>query len=211
MDSQRNCPHVPEHVIAGAHVMIIMDNVATKWTNAFRAFVASKPGSVDVTKQAPVLVAAALLMLAWTTTAAAVDSRVSGPGELVEAKAGELLLTLRRATNGIGVVGLRDLTWNEPLLATNPVPLFSVTLRHEQTKQERLLSAAEGWHETGVRKKRDGFEHRWRRPAEETFGDVSVVATATLDRRLSAIRWNLRGRKREHQLERVAGGVSAAC
>lgn len=133
-----------------------------------------------------------MLWVASSATAAAPDAPVSDTGGLIEARAGELLLTLRSATNGIGVVGLRDVAWNEQLLATNALPLFSVTLRHAQTKEELRLSAEDGWRDTTVRRKRNGLELQWRRPANEKIGAVAVTATAALDRRHSAIRWKFR-------------------
>ena len=54
-----------------------------------------------------------ILWLALSANAAAAEPRSPEAKELIQAKAGELLLTLRRTTDGIGVVGLRDLTLNE--------------------------------------------------------------------------------------------------
>src|ERR1051326_5099610 len=140
---------------------------------------------------------AAASLISWvaataTTTATAADARAGDAGKLAEAKAGELLLTLRVATNGISVVCLRDLAWNDQLLAPDPLPLFNLTLRHAQTKEEFRLSANDGWRDTEVHRRRDELELRWRRPANENIGAVAVKATATLDQRHSAIRWKVR-------------------
>jgi hypothetical protein len=133
-----------------------------------------------------------MLWSAASAKAAPAGTRSRETENLVEVTAGELLLTLRLATGGIRIVGLRDLTLNEPLLTTNGLPLFSVTLRHAHATQEVRLTAETGWNHTSVRQKRNALELQWAQPTNETAGAVTVLASATLDQRHSAIRWNLR-------------------
>jgi hypothetical protein len=139
-----------------------------------------------------VVAASASLCLPSLANAATTPPTSPEAREVIEAKAGELVLSLRMATNGIRVAGLRDITLNEQLLATNPLPLFSMTLRHAQTSQELRLTADRGWSHANVRQRRNALELQWTQPTNETMGAVSVFATATLDQRNSAFRWNFR-------------------
>ncbi|MCS7253444.1 MAG: DUF6259 domain-containing protein [Armatimonadetes bacterium] len=52
------------------------------------------------------------------------------------------------------------------LLAENPLPLFTLTLRHLPTKREIELHADSGWQKVGWRKIGDGILLYWERPKE---------------------------------------------
>jgi len=133
----------------------------------------------------------AMLWAAPPAPAAPPEARQGETENSIEAQAGELLLTLRRATNGISVVGLRDLTFNQSLLATNSLPLFGITLRRAGTEQELQLTAGAGWIHTSLRRERNELELAWRQPTNENVGAITVIATATLDQSKSAINWGL--------------------
>jgi len=150
-----------------------------------------REGSSQTMKRVIVIIAASLWMLCPAPRANSAVADASGRNQSIEAKAGELLLTVRPAADGIRVSGLRDLKWNEPLLASNPLPLFSVTLRRLDATQEIRLTSETGWTRTSVREKRRALELRWNQPTNETAAGISVLATATLDQRDSAIRWDL--------------------
>ncbi len=137
-----------------------------------------------------------LVLLTGSARSEAAETRPPVSENLIEGKAGELMLTLRAATNGIRVVGLRDLTLDEPLLATNALPLFSVTLRHVHTTQEVRLAADAGWVRTKVQQKGNMLLLEWIQPTNDMVSAVTVFASAwlgsVLDQRDSAIKWNLR-------------------
>lgn len=110
----------------------------------------------------------------------------------MDAKAGQLLLTLRSTRTGIHVAGLRDLRPNQQLLATNALALFRVTLRHERTKGEIRLTAEDGWNDFNVPQNRNGLELRWEKPQNENLQGITVTATARADQDNSAFHWRLR-------------------
>ena len=112
--------------------------------------------------------------------------------QTIRVAAGDLQLTLRNLVSGIRVDRLFDATSGQELITTNPLPLFSLTLRQAGTNSERSLVADSGWGECAIRARGRRLELRWSRPIDPGLSGISVAATASLDARASAIRWKLR-------------------
>ncbi|MHC4178253.1 MAG: DUF6259 domain-containing protein [Planctomycetota bacterium] len=107
--------------------------------------------------------------------------------------AGDLGLILSRSDDGVHVLSLFDSAADQEFLLPSPLPLFTLSLREAETKQELRLAADAGWKEVQVvsAKPGEGVEIRWQRPRQERLGDLRVVVRATPDRRAAAIRWKL--------------------
>lgn len=132
-------------------------------------------------------VAAAIGLLAFLTASGAAAAE-----NLVTANAGDLCLTLQPTPDGIHIVDLRDRKSDERLLATNPLPLFHVTLRQVNATQEVRLAADAGWKHVRARPRRSALELQWTQPTNDFIGAVTIHATAALDPRHHAIRWRFR-------------------
>jgi len=72
------------------------------------------------------------------------------PAGWTELAAGDLTLILERAESGVRLLQLYDAQTRQPLLTQRPAPLFSLTLRHAETKEEVRLAADSGWGRTEV-------------------------------------------------------------
>ncbi len=121
-------------------------------------------------------------------------------------QAGELGLALEQTKEGVKLHSLFDRNANHELLATTPLPLFTVTLRHVPTKREVIVAADAGWKEVAFQPARDRLSILWRRHSDASLKGVQVTATATFDHRNSAIRWQLqvRNESSEWSVMRVA-------
>jgi hypothetical protein len=110
----------------------------------------------------------------------------------VPVTAGDLQLTVRGAAGGIRVERLLDVQSGQDLLAANPLPLFSLTVRPGGSTNQRKLAADAGWRQCALRKRGAGLELRWSEPEDETLAGLSVTATVLPDQRAGALRWKLR-------------------
>jgi len=109
----------------------------------------------------------------------------------VEVVAGDLEAVFDVAGNGIRLDHLRDRS-TTTVLATNAVPLFTLTLTNATTREHRIMTASDGWGEVDLRADRHRLRLRWGAPLGEGLADVAVIAIAALDQRQSALRWTLR-------------------
>lgn len=107
--------------------------------------------------------------------------------------AGDLGLILHRTDGGVRLLSLCDSAADRELLVPSPLPLFALSLRNVETKQEARLAADAGWNRVEVVSgEPDGtVEIRWQRPRQEGLDDLHVVARAAPDHRAAAIRWRL--------------------
>ena len=107
--------------------------------------------------------------------------------------AGDLGLILSRSDDGVRLLSLCDSAADQEFLLPSPLPLFTLTLRDAEKKQELRLAADGGWNEVEVvsAKPDEGIEIRWGRPGQEGLDDLRVTARATPDRPAGAIRWKL--------------------
>ena len=107
--------------------------------------------------------------------------------------AGELGMILDQTGDGIRLVNLFDLTTGRQLLVPKSLPLFTLTLRHAETKEEVRLDADAGWAELAVIPPRaEGLVIRWKRPKDERLGELIVEAVVRPDQAADALRWRLR-------------------
>jgi len=112
--------------------------------------------------------------------------------QITQVAAGDMQLTLRSVTGGVRVDSLLDTQSGQELLATNPLPLFSLTLRQAGSTNQLRLGADAGWSQCGIQRRRARLELRWSQPLEKALAGVSVTATVTPDTRAGALRWKLR-------------------
>ena len=106
--------------------------------------------------------------------------------------AGDLGTILEQTTDGVRLVNLFDLTTGRQLLLPESLPLFTLTLRHAETKEEIRLDAAGGWKQVDVMLPAwQGMIIRWRQPVDDRLGDLSVEVNLRPDHRASALRWTL--------------------
>ena len=102
--------------------------------------------------------------------------------------AGELRITFERNSGGIKLQSLFDTATERELLSSQTLPLFTLKLRHCETKEEVQLTADSGWAKVAIESTSDGAELRWR---QEQI-NLQVIARATLDNESSAVYWSLR-------------------
>lgn len=107
--------------------------------------------------------------------------------------AGDLGMILDRKDDGLVLASLFDLAKHRQLLAQKALPLFVVTLRSNESKEQIALSADAGWEQvqTTSTEAAKGGEIRWRNPKDKRLGGLCVTAVATLDPSMGAIRWKL--------------------
>lgn len=114
------------------------------------------------------------------------------PAGWLAAAAGELGMILRRDAEGVHLINLSDLATGRQLLAAKRAPLFTMTLRNADTKEQVQLEAGSGWKECEAVQGSEGLEIHWRQPVDSRFKGLKVTAHATFDSAASAIRWRLR-------------------
>lgn len=114
------------------------------------------------------------------------------PAGWTAATAGELGLILQQTTDGVRLVNLSDLVTDQQLLAAKIPPLFSLTVRNAETKEQVQLEADAGWKQCAVTSTNQGLEIRWQQPTDARLGSLNVTAHAALDPVASAIRWQLK-------------------
>ena len=135
----------------------------------------------------------------------AAEEQASGKRTVLTA--GDLEMILRCSDDGVHLISLCDSVADQQLLAVNPLPLFTLKLRHEESKQDVSLTADAGWNQTEVLSSQadGGLEIRCQRPKDERLGDLRVVALATPDRQAGAIRWkfNVENPSKQCSIRRV--------
>ena len=110
----------------------------------------------------------------------------------VRVAAGDLQLLVSRTSGGIQVDRLLDARYGKELLATNALPLFTVTVRQIGSTHPLSLAADSGWRQCAFRRRGAGLELSWSRPEDEALAGLSVTATVSPDQRAGALRWKLR-------------------
>lgn len=107
--------------------------------------------------------------------------------------AGDLGLLLERAEGGIRVVHLLDAASGVQLLAPQPLPLFSLTLRHGDTGREVQVAADDGWGTARIQRQDDGcWSLAWSDARQDGLEGLGVEVQAAPDAAAGAIRWTLR-------------------
>ena len=96
--------------------------------------------------------------------------------------AGKLGMILEGTDEGARLLSLFDLATGRKLLAPRSLPLFTLTMRDADSKEEVPLNADEGWGEVELITPRPkGLWLRWQRPKDERLGDLSVLVKLTAD------------------------------
>jgi hypothetical protein len=119
-------------------------------------------------------------------------SALAAAEPLTRVTAGDLQLTLCNSDSGVRINRMLDAQSGQELLATNPLPLFSLTLRQAGSSNERGLTADGGWSQYTIQRHGPRFELRWSRPRDKALAGLSVTATVSPDAQASAVRWKLR-------------------
>lgn len=113
------------------------------------------------------------------------------PAGWIVLNAGDLGAIFDRKEDGVGLLSLFDLAKHRQLLAQKPLPLFSMKMRHGESKEEVCVQADVGWEQVRVAgaDPTKNVEISWQSPKDKRLGELRVVATASLDPSAGAIRW----------------------
>ena len=124
---------------------------------------------------------------------------------------GELRIAFERTPDGIRLKSLFDTATERELLSALTLPLFTLKLRHCETKKEIHLNADTGWAHVAIESTPCGAELRWQEPKvlqevtgerseqESSTDSLKVVARATVDSEASAVRWQLQVENKNSQ------------
>lgn len=114
------------------------------------------------------------------------------PDDWTVITAGDLGAILERIEGGLRLLGVFDTARGRQLTAAQSLPLFGLSMRHAESKEELTLKADAGWKKLDVNGDEQGVEIRWAGPADERLGDLAVVLRAAGDTAAGAIRWSMR-------------------
>lgn len=121
---------------------------------------------------------------------------VSGrvPAGWTVVSAGDLTMVLERTDDGIRLLNLCDSRNRQRLAGPQPLPLFSLALRHAETSEELRIDGDSGWKVTRVEplSTAEGVgavELRWERPADERLGELRVTARAVPETASHTLAW----------------------
>ena len=94
--------------------------------------------------------------------------------------AGDLRIVVEDVGDGVRLASLSDTAAEQELLAASPLPLFTLTLRHVDNKEQVRLTAEAGWGRVQVVAPDPAKEVliHWEDPKDKQFGDVRVEARA---------------------------------
>ncbi|MCU0522008.1 MAG: DUF6259 domain-containing protein [Anaerolineae bacterium] len=102
---------------------------------------------------------------------------------------GELRVVFERTPDGIRLQSLSDTVTDCEFLSAWSLPLFTVKLRHCETKEEIQLDADSGWGEVAITSTADGAELGWQ---QARVAGLQVIVRVTADSEANALRWSLR-------------------
>ncbi len=174
-----------------AHVTLSVDAVRASVEAARKAFAADTPPQA---RDAWWHAGAAEQLEAQGRFSEAIAAAAGQPPETwTVLRAGDLGMIVEKGNDGIRLLQLSDATTGRQLLAPQPLPLFSLTLRNAQTKQEVQLGADKGWKRVSVNRVggQTAYDLRWERPANDQLGPLSVAARLEPDADTAAFRWTL--------------------
>ena len=96
--------------------------------------------------------------------------------------AGKLGMILEATDEGVRLLNLFDLATGRKLLAAKSLPLFRLTMREIDSKDEVPLNADQGWEQVElIMPRAKGLWLRWQRPKDERLGNLSVLVKLTPD------------------------------
>ncbi len=102
-------------------------------------------------------------------------------------------MVLEKAPQGLRVLSLTDTAAKQELLTSEPLPLFSATVRDTKTKEMLTIAADAGWQQVDV--SRDdatgAYQLTFAAPVDDRLKGIRVKATVTPQKSENAITWNL--------------------
>jgi hypothetical protein len=114
------------------------------------------------------------------------------PSQWTLLRSGDLGLAVERTGEGARVRSLFDLKVTRELLATEPPPLFEITLRHGQTGEEVRLTSDAGWRSTQLAvPEKPGLRMEYGDPKDARLEGVRVAVRADHGRADDELRWRL--------------------
>ena len=104
--------------------------------------------------------------------------------------AGRMGMILEKLDSGVRLVNLFDLAAGRPLLVSESLPLFEITLRDTESDDELRLDAASGWERVElVSPGEDEVIIRLSQPKDERLQGLSVEARAETEDDIDALKW----------------------
>ena len=114
------------------------------------------------------------------------------PGDWTVITAGQLGAILEQSDGGVRLLGVFDTARGRQLTAAESLPLFKLSMRHAESKEEVALAADAGWKQVNVTGDGQDALIRWSTPRDERLGDLGVTLRAVADRTAGAIRWSMK-------------------
>lgn len=115
------------------------------------------------------------------------------PSRQVTIEAGDLRLVLEKTQQGVRVLSLTDAAKKEELLAGDPLPLFSATIRDTKTKELRTLTADAGWGQVDATQDTATGQCKLTlaSPADERFKGIRIEASVVPRQQDNAVTWDV--------------------
>jgi hypothetical protein len=115
------------------------------------------------------------------------------PSNRVVMEAGDLRMVLEKLQQGVRVHRLTDTATGQELLADDPLPLFSATVRDAQTKELLTITAETGWQQVEVSRDDTSAPYKlpFAAPTDARLKGVRVEVTLTPQKSESALAWDL--------------------
>jgi hypothetical protein len=112
----------------------------------------------------------------------------------IELKAGDLRIVLENMRQGLRIAGLTDAATGQELLAAEPLPLFSVTLRDAQTRELVTLTGDSGWKRVQAAYSETRGRHTltFRTPTDDRLAGVRVDVMLDVAASDSSLMWDLK-------------------
>jgi hypothetical protein len=107
--------------------------------------------------------------------------------------AGDLRMVLEKVQQGLRVLSLTDKASGQELLANDPLPLFSATLRDAKTKELLTITADSGWGQVDVSDGAAAGSHRltFAAPVDDRLKGIRVEVALAPQRNENAVTWDL--------------------
>ena len=122
------------------------------------------------------------------------SGRRQATGELDRAQGRRLGAIFNRQGDGLQLLSLFDLAKHRQLLAEKAIPLFIVTMRQVESKEEVSLRADAGWEQVQLAsapKPGTHVELCWQTPKDKRLPALRVTVLGSLDEATGAMRWKL--------------------
>ncbi len=130
----------------------------------------------------------------WFLATSAIDAQNQSTSNRVVIEAGDLRMVLEKAEQGLRVRSLTDAATGHELLADDPLPLFSMTVRDTKTKELVTITAQSGWRQVDVsgNETSGGYKLTFAAPTDDRLTGVRAEATLAVQKSEGALTWALR-------------------